>query len=180
MSYTKIILSGRRNTGKTTLFWALQKQLNWPTFSISQYLRDYIRIYGLQGASATQMAEHEIQMGHDIGQRVMALLKTDYPMIIEARLFEHIRQEWPGALKVLLTADEPVRIKRNAYREGISEQKSAQRLIKKEDKWIKKMEQQFGFGDFYNSDLYDLVIDTTQLSKDQVAARVLDLVLDHE
>lgn len=173
MPISKIVLSGRRNTGKTTLFWNLQEKLNWPTFSTSQFLRDYILINGLQGANQETMQPHEPLMGEQIGQRVINLLTNEHPVLIEVRMFEHIRQLWPNTLKVLLTADEQTRVERNASRENISVEKSAQRLIKKENNWMRKMEAQFNFPDFYKPDYYDLVIDTSNLNKDEVMEKVM-------
>jgi len=47
MKYSKITISGKICTGKTTLFWDLQKKLNWPVFSTGQFFRDYARQHNL-------------------------------------------------------------------------------------------------------------------------------------
>src|SRR5690606_14359768 len=154
MKYTKILLSGKRNTGKTTTFWMLQKELGWPMFSESQYLRDYHRLHGIQGADKETMAEHEPLMVQANDVRLSRLLVSPDRAIIEIRAFEKIRQDWPDVLKVLLICDDEIRVKRNAFRESISEDKSKQRLLKKEEDWIVKMNQQFGFDDYYDKKYY--------------------------
>lgn len=172
--FTKIILSGLRNTGKTSVFWALQQQLAWPTFSVSQFLRDYIRTHGLQGSSNQVMAEHEQQMRQSINQRLAGLMRLPDRCIIEARIWEDVRLESPGCLKVLLTADESVRVERNAFRESIGLERSRSKLINKENKWLDKVTAQFGFDDFFAHNYYDLVIDTGPLSIDQVVRVIIE------
>lgn len=173
MSYKKILLCGLRNTGKTSVFWHLQEKLNLPTFSVSQFLRDYIRIHGLQGASDSHMNQHDEAMRQAIKQRVTGLLVADNPVIVETRVLENIEQDFPETLKVLLTATDETRVNRNAFRESISVEKSAQRLIKKENKWLEKVKQQFGRDDFLDAKHYQLVIETDKLSIEAVADLII-------
>lgn len=168
----KILICGLRNVGKTTVFWELQKQLAWPTFSVSQYLRDYVRINGLQHQTAEVIARHDDQMGREIGERTVALLNQPNPVIIETRVFEHIDQTFPNTLKVLLHARDEIRVTRNAHRESISLEKSHKRLLKRETKWLEKMHQQFGPLEFFSSGYYDLTIDTSELTVTAVVSQI--------
>ena len=171
--YTKIILSGLKCVGKTSLFWDLQKRLNWPTFSASQFLRDYIRNHQL---SAADLEAHEAKMGQEIDQRIEDLLNHPYPVLIEARVFGGIIKPWPGTLRLLLEAKDQVRFQRSAGREGIDMAKAEKRLQKREGKWLQTMHERYGLENFYNHDYYDWVIDTSQLSKEQVVEMVLNKV----
>ena len=173
---SKIVISGQRNTGKTTLFWHLQKELGWPTFSVSQFLRDYIRANGLQGASSEAIAPHEGKMLEEINSRVYELLQVPDRVIVEVRAFYHVKQSFENTLKVLLTAGEETRIRRNAGRENIDVAKSRKRLVKREGKWQEKLAGQFGFEDFYAPEHYDLVVDTTGLSQEEVVKKILDIL----
>lgn len=173
MAYSKILISGLRNTGKTTLFWQLQKELNWPTLSVSQLMRDYIRANGLQGKSDSDIKPHEESLKTEIDHRICKLLTSPHQVIIETRAFALIRDPFPNTLKVLLTADEKVRVARNASRENISLDKSAKRLLKKEQDWLQKISHQFGFQDFFDPKHYDLVVDTNSLEPEQVSRIVV-------
>ena len=52
MKYSKITISGKICTGKTTLLKRLQKKLNWTTFMTGQLFRDYVKNHklNLEGA----------------------------------------------------------------------------------------------------------------------------------
>lgn len=170
MNYSKIILCGRRCSGKTTLFWDLQKSLNWPIFSISLYLRDYLHRNNLKSLDDIDKLNETIS--RDIDLRMQKLLATIEHIIFDARVYGHINEPIPGALKVLLYASEKVRIGRAAYREGTSEEIQKTRLIRKEDAWIEKMRRMYPY-DFFDPKYYDLTIDTSELSPEDVLQRTL-------
>lgn len=170
MKYSKIILCGRRCSGKTTLFWDLQKELNWPIFSISLYLRDYLHRHNLKSLDAIEALNETIS--RDIDERMQKLLTTPEQIIFDARMYGHINDQIPNTLKVLLVTDEKIRIKRAAYREGTTEEVQKKRLIKKEGDWIAKMRVMYPF-DFFDPKYYDLVINTSELTPQQVLERIL-------
>ncbi|OIP97123.1 hypothetical protein AUK40_03945 [Candidatus Wirthbacteria bacterium CG2_30_54_11] len=169
MNYSKIILCGRRCCGKTTLFWDLQKALNWSTFSMSLYIRDYLHRFNLRNSDQIDAQSGDIS--REIDERVRLLLTTSDHIVIDARVYGHIDEPLPGTLKVLLTADEAVRVARAAFREGTSSEVQRKRLIRKEDSWIEKMHRMYPF-DFFDRRYYDLVVDTTRLTPSQVMDKV--------
>jgi len=57
MRYTKITISGKICTGKTTLFKGLQKKLKWPAFMTGQLFRDYVKEHGLNLEGAEEQNE---------------------------------------------------------------------------------------------------------------------------
>lgn len=170
MNYTKIILCGKRCTGKTTLMWNLQQALNWPLISVSEYLRDLIRMYHL---TPEDIEKNRIQISKDIDTRILNLLRTENRAIIDARVFGYIDQQFPRTLKLLLTANDNTRIIRSSEREKSSVQKAEVRLMKKEEEWIRSMQGIYGKNDFFNPAYYDLVIDTTNLKPIDVLKKVL-------
>lgn len=173
MAYSKIVLAGKRCAGKTTLFWSLQKELNWPMFSISQYLRDIIRIKQLTPEQVENMSSEVTQ---DIDKRVLALTKAENNVVIEGRIFGMLQKPIPGTLRVLLYAADWKRIERSALREKITEEKARQRLFKKEEELLQRMQKIYNCPDFYKYDFYDLIIDTTHLTPQQILQAVLHKV----
>lgn len=173
MVYEKIIICGKRCTGKSTLLWDLQKQLNWPIFSISMYLRDYIRQYHLSEDDVDKM---RMDISKDIDDRIRNLIGSPNNCLIEAKLFHDIKLTLPKTLKLLLVAREDVVYTRNAYREGIDLNKAKDRVLKKESSWEEKMAKIYGYSDFYDHKYYDLVVDTSDLSREAVTKRVVDFV----
>ncbi len=169
--YQKIILSGKRCTGKSTLLWELQKRLNYPIFSISMFLRDYIRQYHL---SEKEIDEKRVELANEIDQRILSLIQGDNTCLIEAKIFGQLKEKFTNTCNILLTANEQIQYQRDAFREGIDYQKAKDRVEKKENEWYQKMAQIYGFKDFFDPKYYDLVIDTTHLTREQVADRVFE------
>jgi cytidylate kinase len=171
MEYTKVLICGKRCTGKTTLFWDLQKTLNWPTFTVSQYLRDYIHRFHL---SAEQMDERSETVSHDIEDRVAALLTSTDRVIIDSRVYGRLKEVPPNVLKVLLTASDQARVIRAAYREKTTPQKQQSRLIPRESEWIEKMQKLYPEINFFDPTTYDLAIDTSMLTPQNVLDQVVN------
>jgi len=140
---------------------------------VSQFLRDYIRTTGLQGKGEGVIANYDKVMGQEVDERMVGLFESDHQVVVEARVFRYVKDEWPGVLKVLLLADDAVRVRRSAFREGTDEVKARKRLLKKEREWQEKITEQFGFGDYFEHKYYDLVLDTTHMNQEQVLMRVL-------
>jgi cytidylate kinase len=167
---TKILISGKRCTGKTTLLWGLQKKLNWPAFSASQFLRDYIRERGLKGVEIEGRGSH---ISGEIDGRVQNLLQSDHHVVIDVRAFGGIKGEFPNCMKVLLIAEDRRRFGRSAHREGVEISKAQKRIEKKDAEFIQRAGDIVGFHDFFEPRYYDVVIDTTNLKKDEVVDWVI-------
>lgn len=172
MKYTKIIISGLRCTGKTTLFWGLQKKLNWPTLSVSEFLRDYVGINGLSHQNEKiDLCSQDISS--EIDKRVSRLLQSYKPVIISTRVFGQIDQQFDKTFKILLRCDNQVRAERYAFRENTTIIKAKQRLFKKEQDWYEKIKTLYNRTDLFDPKYYDLVIDTTKLTKQHIQGIVL-------
>lgn len=173
MNYTKILITGKRCTGKSTLFWNLQKELNWPVFSVSHFLRDFIRT---QGLTPKQIEQQSKETSIEVENRIQSLLTTDNHIIIESRLLSFITHPIPGTCRILLTCDDQTRIHRSATRENISWEKAKTRLFQREKKLMDQMTSIYKRGNFFDKRFYDLTIDTTNLSPQEVLENVLQFI----
>ena len=169
----KILISGKRCTGKTTLFWDLQKYLGWPMFSVGQYLRDYIHRHHLTGFDVDEKSK---EVSIDIDSRINALLLGPDRVVIEARIFGLIERVYPNTLKILLVASDGARIDRAAYREKSTSEQQIKKLIPKEDKWIEKIKNIYNRDDFFESKYYDVTLDTTSMTPEDVMHKVISLL----
>lgn len=170
MQYTKIILCGKRCTGKTTLFWDLQKRLEWPTFTISQYLRDYIHRFHL---TSEEVEARSAEVSRDIDDRVASLIKGPDRVVIDARVYEGEYRNLPNVASILLTARDDVRLSRAAFREKTTPEKQGKRLFKRENAWLERIRAIYGDRDFFEPSSYTLTIDTSDLTPEQVLERTL-------
>lgn len=133
------------------------------------YLRDYIRQYNL---SPKDVQDKRVEIGKDVDTRITNLINGPSNCLIEAKVYEHIRESLPATAKILLTASRQVCFERNAFREGIEVKAAEKRVIKKEIEWEAQMAEIFGFKDFYEPVYYDLMVDTSVMSREQVADAV--------
>ncbi len=173
MKFSKITISGRACTGKTTLFWELQECLNWPTFSTSQFFRDYARTHKLK-LDLAQEQEKKLTIKTDL--RAKNLLEKDINIIVEGWMAGVMADEIKGVLRIFLTASDKIRIKRYAERENISLAEAKKRLKSREESWLKKLAEIYPHVDAFDPKHYNLIIDTTHLTPSQTLNKVLQVI----
>ncbi|MFS8160001.1 MAG: cytidylate kinase family protein, partial [Candidatus Roizmanbacteria bacterium] len=86
----------------------------------------------------------------------------------------YVCRDIPSVLKVLLTASQTVHAQRIGTREGISPEQADQETQVRQEKNIKEWKRIYGAIDFYDRKYYDLVIDTSDLSEEEIVEKVLD------
>jgi cytidylate kinase len=170
--YKKILICGLRCTGKTTLFWNLQRNLNWPTLSTSKFLMDFVRTNGLAD-KPKEIEKLHPEMSQQIDDRTISLLKGNNNCIIETRLFAHNHLKFPDTFTLLLTCDTANRLNRYTHRECTTLDKAKKRLIQRERKWLERIKKIYQREHFFKHKNFDLVIDTTNLTPKQVLMRVI-------
>ena len=91
---------------------------------------------------------------------------------------QFILKEHPNALRVLLVADRPSRIRFMMDNYGLDSQK-AEQLVAREEKRRERFMENFGSVNPDNPNLYHLVINTTHLKMDAAWRLVMELVGSH-
>jgi len=168
--YDRATISGQICTGKTTLFWSLQKILGWPMFSASQFFRDRART---QNVSLQKAEEQNSNITKEIDFEMQSLLKKKHNILLEGWMAGIMADDIPGVLKVLLVCDEEKRIERFMQREQISREEAINKIREREGSWEKKLEKIYNRNDFWDPKHYDLVIDTTNKSPQEILDAVL-------
>lgn len=171
MKYSKITISGKICTGKTTLFKALQKKLAWPTFSTGQYFRTYAKDHNLSLEKAEEQNE---KITKEVDYHVRSLLKENKPLLAEGWMTGIMANKYPRILKVLLICDEKRRIQRFAHREKISQKVAKKLLQERERNWLTKLAKIYNRSDFFDPNHYDLVIDTTNKNPKEIFKLVIE------
>lgn len=177
MSIAKVTISGKICTGKTTLFWALQEQLVWPTFSTSQYFRDYARAHQLILEKAEEQSD---ELTRKIDYRVSDMLLKNGNLLVEGWMAGIMANGYKGILKVLLTCDDRVRIKRFANRERVSIKEATKRIHDRETNLIIRLSAIYQRNDFVDPKKYDIVLDTTFTAQDKMLAAILSAIEIHD
>lgn len=169
--YNKVTISGLICTGKTTLFWGLQENLIWPTFSVSQFFRDYARIYNL---SLEKAEEQNKILTKRVDLRVSEMLKNPSGnLIVEGWMAGIMADCFPHVLRVLLTSRDKVRIERFAKRGRISFETAEEKIKAREKNLFDALEKIYHRGDFVDPKNYNFTLDTTDLVKEELIEKVL-------
>ncbi len=168
--YHKATISGQICTGKTTLFRSLEKVLEWPTFSASQFFRDRART---THASLQKAEEQNTDITQEIDLKMQGMLKSQQNLLLEGWMAGIMADSIPGVLKILLTCQEDVRVSRFSLREKISLDAARLQIREREESWEQKLDKIYHRTDFWDPKNYDLVLDTTHRDPQNV----LDVVM---
>jgi cytidylate kinase len=170
MKYSKITISGKICTGKSSLFNALQNKLLWKTFSTGQYFREYAQKHKLDLTSAEEQNE---KLTKKIDYKVRDMLKKKGNLIIDSWMAGIMADDLPYVLKILLISNDSIRFKRFAKKENINYKEAKNLVLTRDNNWFKKVSKIHHRKDFFDPDNYDLVINTSHISK----LKVLSLAL---
>lgn len=199
-SYKNITISGLPGSGSTTLLNALREHpdlqfTGWTGFSGGQYMREYAQQKGLLDAdgnlhhSANAYSE---DFDREVDLSMRKKLQEEEHWILESWLSGFVAQGVPKVLKVLvMCSNTAVRVDRIVNRDAVTAEEALEnmnyrhrtnlakwrRMYKKEwEEWVVKpgTMQSTDPIDFWQPNLYDIVIDTYSTNKTET----LDIVLN--
>lgn len=168
--YTKITISGKICTGKSSVFRELVNTLKWPTFSTGAYFRDYAKTHKLELNNAEEQTD---KLTHKVDGMVKEMLKKPGNLILDAWLGGVLAEGAKDVLKVLLIADDAIRFKRFAKRENVSLDEARKEVLLRDSSWFEKVEKIHSRSDFFDKKNYTLVIDTSNVSIEYVVSTIL-------
>lgn len=188
MNYKNITIAGLPGAGSSTLGINLAKALNWEYFSGGDFMRAYAIKKGLfdknnkmHHPATVYSDDYDREVDYSMRRRLI----KDSHLIIDSWLSGFLAQKVSGVLKILMVcSDDSVRVDRIVNRDGISVTAAKNHIFEREQKNLNKWRRMYHkewldwVGErqinFYDPDLYDLVIDT--YSHDRQAS--LNLVLN--
>lgn len=197
-AYKNITISGLPGAGSTTLLSMLKEALKfdkWSGFSGGEFMRAYAAENNLFDPKL-KLHHSSMAYGEDFDRKVdMGIrekLTTERRWIIESWLSGFMAQGVEGTLKVLMIcSEESIRIDRVVNRDSVTVNEAKdnmhKRYIENLQKWSKMYAQEWQEWvvkagtlkaddpiDFWHPDLYDVVLDTYSLSKEQSLNKVLN------
>lgn len=172
MKYSKITISGKICTGKTTLLKRLEKKLHWPTFMTGQLFRDYVK---KQGLNLQQAEEQNEKITKKIDYQVRDMLHAPGNLIVDGWLSGIMANKLKDALKILLICSDNIRYKRFAKREKITLKEAKIKVEERQNNWFKKIKKIHNIASSQLNDEknYNLVIDTSYITPQTVVKKVL-------
>jgi len=172
-----ITISGKAGSGKSTLAKLLSKKFKLKHYSIGDIMRKLAKEKNISLHELSKLAEKDKSIDTELDKKQIEL-KNEDNFIIDGRLTAYFIPN--AVLKVFLDCEDKVRAERILRHDRKEEKcKDAQELIQKikqrelsERKRYKKLYKV----DYYDKSLYDLIIDTTDLSIGDVFEKILKVV----
>lgn len=178
MKYTKITISGKICTGKSTLFTNLARKLKWKTFHTGDFFRDYVKKHGLILEKAEEQNE---ELTKKIDYQARDILKNkENHYIFDGWMTGLMADHYPHVLRILLTCDDHIRATRFAKREKISIDEAKKAIKEREENLFNKLIAIYHRNDFVNPKNYNCVIDTTFLTSNEVFQKVFNTLGNHK
>lgn len=197
LKYKNVAISGLPGAGSTTLGRLLAEELKWEHFSGGDFMRQYAIEQGV--FDPENKAHHDATVYDDDFDR-----KVDYGMregmkeeegkIYDSWLSGFLAQGIESTLKILMICSEDmVRVDRLANRDDITIAQAKRHIFEREQKNLKKWQRMYkdewkkwvvDEGTlpesaeiyFWRPELYDLVIDSFRLSKEEVLKVALNVL----
>lgn len=196
-NYKNITISGLPGVGSSTLGKMLTEKLGWDYFSGGDFMRSYAIEKGLFDSKDTTHHSSTIyadDFDREVDYGMRARMKKEKWRLYDSWLSGFLAQGVPKTLKILMTCSEDtVRVDRLANRDNMTISDAKKHIFEREKENLAKWQRIYakeweewvvnpGTLDenqriyFWRPELYDLVIDTFQLSKEEVLKKSLEKI----
>ena len=170
-----ITISGKAGSWKSTVAKELAKQLKLKHYSIGDLMRQMAKERNISLLELGKAAEKDKSIDKELDERQIKLGKGENNFVIDGRLTAHFI---PNAdIKVFLECEDRVRAERILEDERKDEKSKdipgvISKIRERESSERKRYKQYYGI-DYYDEEMYNLVIDTTNLSVKEVVGRIM-------
>ena len=170
----RVTISGPPGSGKTTVCERLSEMLSVECIISGNVFREMARNHDLTLEQFGRLAERDPQYDKMLDRRMVEIAREKEDIIMEGRLAGHmLTRHGILAFKVLLEADPEERARRVAEREGIDPEEAKEQIEAREESERTRYWQYYSI-DLLDREVYDLVLDTTELTPEQVADLILE------
>jgi predicted cytidylate kinase len=172
---TTITISGTPGSGKSTVAQLLQKKLNLSYVYSGMLFRNLADSYKMSLEEFGKFCEQHNQVDRQLDDQQVEILKVG-DVILEGRLSGWLAyKNGVNAIKIMIDADEDTRAARIVNREGgtINERKAE---IRKREKSERKRYLQYYQFDLLDTSIYDVVIDSSKKSPEEIVELIESLL----
>jgi len=172
-----ITLTGDMGSGKSTVGKMLAAEFGYKHYSSGDFMRELASQKGITLLELGEQAETADELDKKIDDRQVELGKIEDNFVIDGRLSWHFI---PKSLKVYLKVNIDEGSKRifNSKRKkehNLSLEDTKEKIILRKQSEIKRFKEYYGI-DHTNESNFDLVIDTTNISADQVKDKIKEFI----
>lgn len=168
--YSKITLGGLSGTGKGTISRILAEKLGFERASTGDFFREVAKEQGLTIVELDKKSVEDDSVDILTDKKTEEFGKTHNNFVMESRLAAHFI---PDAFKILLLCDDK-RYERIAERDGISIEQAKKDTQDREGTYDTRFEELYKLADFDDPKYYDFVIDTTELTPDEILEKIIN------
>ena len=172
----RITISGPPGSGKTTACNRLAEELGLEAVVFGRIFRQLAAEKGISLGELGDLAEKDPSIDADIDARIVETARANPDIILESRLSAYMlsRNNIP-ALKIYLDASPEVRMTRIGGREDKDISKAVEETLQRQESEARRYKMYYDI-DINDLSVYDLIINTDDLTPDEVLDRILDAV----
>ncbi len=170
-----IAISGKPGSGKSTVAKLLAKKLGLKHYSTGDFMRKLAAERGMSLIELSKIAENDFSIDDAIDSWLRRLAKQEKGFVIDSRLAFHFI---PDAVKIYLDVDLDIAAKRIFSGPARETEKAASIEALKEELKQRMESERKRYIKYYNVDIddksnYDLVIDTSNISAEEVVEKII-------
>ena len=172
-----VTISGVPGSGKSTVAKILAEKLKLKRYSTGDFVREEAKKRNLTLEEYNKLAEKDPTIDSQTDEWQIELSKTENNFIIDGRLSYHFI---PNSIKIFLDVKPEIGATRirleKRQEEEMKDKKEAIQIWKQRYNSDKKRYQKYYGINPYDKSQYDLVIDTTKLTINESATKVLEFI----
>ena len=168
MKYTSIVISGPIASGTSTTAKALAEKLNLKYESAGDFFRKYMLENNIP-------LHDKAKIPDDLDQEIdrkLADLADRGGVVVDAHYHGYFTRDMPHVLKVLLTCDYKTRIDRALSRTHTHNETEEEIRLREEG--LDKFRKLYTDENFLDPKFFDLVIDTTNTTEEEVTDKIIE------
>lgn len=169
-----IAISGKPGSGKTSLAKRLAQELNLRYVSMGQIFRGMARSMNINLEELCRLAEEDPSIDRLIDTTAIEEAKKGC-VVVDGHITAWILREI-AHIKILTYAPLEVRAERIARRDGKSLEEALHEIRIREESEMRRYGRYYGIN-MENLDVFDIVINTSALREEEVAAVALEVVM---